>query len=239
MKIEGRNAVFEALVAGTPLDKILASNNSNDLKFNEIINLAKSKKIQIKFVSGDILNKESATSHHQGIIAYASELVYSTIDEIIEFAKSKNEKPFIVILDGIEDPHNFGSIIRVAECMGVHGIIFGKNRACQITETVIKTSAGAINHMKLARVTNINTEIEKLKEKNIWVFALELGGDNLSNFTAPDSVAIVIGSEGNGVSHLTKKLCDGVVSIEMKGKVNSLNASVATGIALYEISKKR
>ena len=143
------------------------------------------------------------------------------------------------ILDGVEDPHNFGSIIRVAECLGVHGIIISKNRACQVTDTVAKVSAGAIEHVKIAKVTNINTEIERLKQQNVWVYACELGGDDLDTADLSGNIAIVMGSEGKGVSNLTRKLCDGVVTMQMYGNVNSLNVSVATGIVLYEAVRKR
>ena len=156
----------------------------------------------------------------------------------MDVAKCKNKNHFILILDGVEDPHNFGSIIRVAECLGVDGIIISKNRACPVNDTVSKVSAGAIEHIKIAKVTNINTEIERLKEKNIWVYACELGGEDLDNANLTGNIAIVMGSEGKGVSALTRKICDGVVSMQMYGKVNSLNVSVATGIVLYEIVRK-
>ena len=161
------------------------------------------------------------------------------VEDILAVAREKGRPHFILILDGIEDPHNFGSIIRVAECLGVDGIIIAKNRACPVTDTVAKVSAGAIEHIKIAKVTNINTEIERLKEENIWVYACELGGDDLDNADLTGNVAIVMGSEGKGVSALTRKLCDGVVTMQMYGKVNSLNVSVATGIVLYETVRKR
>ena len=160
------------------------------------------------------------------------------MEDILNIAKQKNKPNFILILDGIEDPHNFGSIIRVAECLGVDGIIISKNRACPVNDTVSKVSAGAIEHMKIAKVTNINTEIERLKEQNIWVYACELGGIDLDTADLSGNIAIVMGSEGKGVSSLTKKICDGVVSMQMYGHVNSLNVSVATGIILYEIVRR-
>ena len=154
-------------------------------------------------------------------------------------AKNKGTNHFILILDGVEDPHNFGSIIRVAECLGVDGIIISKNRACPVTDTVIKVSAGATQHIKIAKVTNINNEIERLKKENIWVYACELGGEAVEKANLTGDIAIVMGSEGKGVSALTRKLCDGVVSMKMHGKVNSLNVSVATGIILYEVRRKQ
>ena len=237
MKIKGRNAVREALVADTNILKLLASNSSKDRTFSEVINLAKKKGIKIQFVDNKILDKEC--DNNQGLVAYTSDFKYSTVDEILDVAKERNEQHFILILDGIEDPHNFGSIIRVAECLGVHGIIISKNRACPVSDTVAKVSAGAIEHIKIAKVTNINNEIENLKEKNIWVYACELGGEDLDHADLSGNIAIVMGSEGKGVSALTRKLCDGVVTMAMHGKVNSLNVSVATGIVLYEAVRKR
>ena len=235
MKIKGRNAVREALNSDSNILKILASNNSKDKTFVDIINLAKRKGVKIQFVDIKILDREG--QNHQGLIAETSDFRYSTVDEIIENKKGKNN--FILILDGVEDPHNFGSIIRVAECLGVDGIIISKNRACPVNDTVAKVSAGAIEHMKIAKVTNINTEIERLKQKNIWIYACELGGEDLDNADLSGNIAIVMGSEGKGVSALTRKLCDGVVTMQMYGKVNSLNVSVATGIVLYEAVRKR
>lgn len=239
MKIEGRNAVREALINNATISKIIASNNSNDKVFQDIIDLAKSKKIKIQFVDKDVLNKESITSHHQGLVAVTEEFKYCELDDIIKYANDNNVPPYILVLDGIEDPHNFGSIIRVCECMGVSGIVIGKNRCCSVNETVVKTSAGATEYMRIAKVTNIHDAIKYLKEQNIWVYACELGGSDLTKTNLTGSVAIVIGSEGFGVGDLTKKLCDGIVTIPMYGKVNSLNASVATGMVLYEVTKQR
>lgn len=238
MKVEGRNAVSELLKSDTRVDRLLVKEDG-DKTLSQIIQMARKKGVSVRFLKNDALDRESTTQHHQGVIAICDEYKYYTVKDIIETAKERNEAPFIVILDGIEDPHNFGSIIRVCECMGVHGIIFGKNRACGITETVLKTSAGAANHVKIAKVTNINQEIEELKKQGVWVYACELGGEDLSKSRLDGSIAIVIGSEGNGVSVLTKKLCDGIVTIPMKGQVNSLNASVATGIILWEVAKNR
>ena len=239
MKIEGRNAVRETLLSGTPIDKLLASNNSKDKVFNEIIAIAKQNKVKIQFVSNEILNRESITHHHQGLIAITEEFKYTGVEDILNLAQDKNESPFILILDGVEDPHNLGSIIRVCDCLGVHGVVISKNRACGVNETVIKTSAGATNYVKVAKVTNINDTIKDLKEKGVWVYACELGGQDIAKTDLTGSVAIVMGSEGKGVSALTKKLCDGIFTIDMVGKVNSLNVSVATGIALYEAYTQR
>lgn len=237
MRVKGRNAVREALNSNVNIIKIMASRSSKDRVFEELISLANSKRIKVQFVDNKVLDSEC--DNHQGIIAITSDYEYSTVDDILAVAKEKNEPNFILILDGIEDPHNFGSIIRVAECLGVHGIIISKNRACPVTDTVSKVSAGAIEHVKIAKVTNINTEIERLKKLGVWVYACELGGEDLDKSDLSGNIAMVMGSEGKGVSRLTRELCDGVVTMEMKGKVNSLNVSVATGIVLYEAVRKR
>ena len=237
MKIKGRNAIREALSSGTNIIKLMASNSSRDKVFNELIADAKRLGVKVQFVDNKLLDREC--DNHQGLVAITSDFEYSSVEDILDVARQKNEPNFILILDGVEDPHNFGSIIRVAECLGVHGIIISKNRACPVTDTVSKVSAGAIQHVKIAKVTNINTEIERLKEQNVWVYACELGGEDLDKANLSGNIAIVMGSEGKGVSALTRKLCDGVVTMEMHGKVNSLNVSVATGIVLYETVRKR
>lgn len=236
MKIKGRNAVREALMSDVNILKIMAS-NSKDKVLLDLINLARRKGVKVQILDNKILDKEC--ENNQGIIAETTEFKYSSVDEILEIGNKSGRGNFILILDGVEDPHNFGSIIRVAECLGVDGIIISKNRACPINDTVAKVSAGAIEHIKVAKVTNINTEIERLKEKNIWVYACELGGEDLDNEDLTGNIAIVMGSEGKGVSSLTRKICDGVVTMKMYGKVNSLNVSVATGIVLYECVRKR
>lgn len=237
MKVKGRNAVREAIVSDTNIIKILASKTAKDKVFNDIINMAGRKKIKVQFVDNKVLDAEC--DNNQGIIAITSDFQYCTVDDILAVARDKGRENFILILDGVEDPHNFGSIIRVAECLGVDGIIISKNRACPVTDTVAKVSAGAIEHMKIAKVTNINTEIERLKKEGVWVYACELGGDDLDTANLTGNIAIVMGSEGKGVSRLTRELCDGVVTMQMYGKVNSLNVSVATGIVLYEAVRKR
>jgi len=239
MKIEGRNAVRETILAGKHIAKLFASNNSRDKVFNEIISLAKERKIKIQFVGGDVLDRESVTKHHQGLVAVVEDFNYCSVDAILDYAKLSNQPPFILILDGVEDPHNLGSIIRVSECLGVHGIVISKNRACGVNETVIKTSAGATNYVNVAKVTNINDTIRYLKEQGVWVYACELGGSDIDKTDLTGPLAIVMGSEGFGVSAITKKLCDGIFTIDMVGKVNSLNVSVATGIALYEAFNQR
>ena len=239
MKIEGRNAVREALLSGTTIEKIMASNSSKDKVFNDIIALAKQNHVKLQFVSNDVLDRDSVTKKHQGLIAIVEEFKYCDVDDILSADKENGKEPFILILDGVEDPHNLGSIIRVCECLGVSGVVIPKNRACGINETVIKTSASATNYVKVAKVTNLNDTIKYLQNNGVWVYACELGGQEISQTNLTGPIAIVMGSEGFGVSALTKKLCDGIFTIDMVGKVNSLNVSVATGIALYESFKQR
>lgn len=239
MKVEGRNAVRELVLNGTTIDRVLIQNNLHDAVISDLVDLCKSRKIRFQFVNSNILNNESVTKHHQGVIAYTSEFKYSATEDILDYAKEKGEDPFILILDGIEDPHNLGSILRNCDCLGVHGVIIEKTRACQVNETVIKTSAGATSYVKVARVANINNEIEKLKKQNVWVYACELGGETLTKANLTGPIAIVIGSEGRGTGKLTLKTCDGTVTIPQYGKINSLNASVATGIILYEVRRQR
>lgn len=235
MIISGKNSVTEALRAGNSVNKIQILKNGRG--YEEIIELAKDKKIRFEFVDKQVLDKQS--SFHQGVVADIVDFEYSEVEDILELAALKEEDPFIVILDGIEDPHNFGAIIRSAECSGVHGIIIAKHRAVPVNDTVVKTSAGAISNMKIARVSNINQTIDFLKNQNVWVYACESRGESIYKTNLKGSLALVIGSEGQGVSRLTTEKCDGIVSLPLLGKVNSLNASVACGIALYEAIRQR
>lgn len=238
MLIEGRNSVREAIKNNITINKLYIDKSFSSRK-DDIINEAFNKKIKVEFLPKTILDKKSKTQKHQGFIADAVDFNYSTVEEIIEKAQNKNEKPFIVILDGIEDPHNFGAIIRSCECAGVHGIIIPKNRNAQVNETVIKTSAGAIANMLIAKVTNIKDAITFLKEKDIWVYAAEAEGTNIYRQNLNTNIAIVIGSEGHGVRPIVKSHCDGIISLPLRGSVNSLNASVACGIIVFEILKQR
>ncbi len=239
MKIEGRNAVREALQSDTTILKLMIANTANDKVVKEIMDLAKRKGVKYQFVDPQVLKKASATGKHQGVIAETSSYQYFDVQDILDSAKEKNKDPFILILDGIEDPHNLGSILRVCECMGVDGVVISKNRAVGVNETVIKVSAGATSYVKVACVTNIHQTMEQLKQKGIFIYACELGGEDIgkSNLTGP--IAIVVGSEGKGMSQLTKKIADQVITIPMFGKVNSLNASVSAGMVLYEAMMQR
>ena len=238
--VEGRNAVTELLKSEKDINKIFVQRGEKHGSINQIISLAKSKKIVIVEVDKSKLDLMSQTKNHQGIIAVVPPFEYSDIDEILEYAKSKNEDPFIVILDGIEDVHNLGSIIRTAETAGVHGIIIPKRRGALVNATVSKTSAGAVQYMKIARVNNLNDSIKELKDKGLWIDGTDMDAKNYyyeEKLLGP--IALVIGSEGFGMSNLVKKNCDVLIKIPMKGKVTSLNASVSAGITMYEVVKQR
>lgn len=238
--IEGRNAVIEALKSDRTIEQVLISSGEGHGSINVIYALAKEKGIVIKEVDRRKLDQLSVTGSHQGVIAYVTPYKYCEIDDILNYAKEKSEDPFIIILDEIEDPHNFGSIVRTAEVCGAHGIIIPKRRNVGVTPTVYKTSAGAVEYMKISKVTNINVAIDTLKKKGIWIYGAHMEGKNYcfqSNFAGP--VALVIGSEGKGISKLTKEKCDVLVKIPMKGNITSLNASVAAGIIMYEILKQK
>lgn len=234
MKIEGRNAVAEAVNSNTTIDRLVVEKGLKDVGANKIIEQAKSRGIKIFFRDKQTLDRESANGRHQGFIAEITDFKYSELDDILNYAKSKGEDPFIVILDGVEDPHNLGSVIRVAECAGVHGVIIPRHRAVSVNETVIKVSAGAAAHMKVCKVTNINDTIDDLKKHNIWVYGADMDGQDLYQTNLKGAIAIVVGGEGSGIKKLTLQKCDAVVKIPMSGQVNSLNASVAAGIVVYE-----
>lgn len=236
MKYEGRNAVKELLESGKNVDKILVQNSAD---VGEIVKQARNLGIKVQFVEKRALDEQSETRKHQGIIGFASDFAYSSVEEIVALAKKKGEHLLVLLLDGIEDPHNLGSILRAAECSGAHGVIIPKNRAVSVTETVIRVSSGASEHIKVARVTNINQTIEELKKRGVFIFATEMKGGVMYDTDLTGDVGIVIGSEGSGVSTLAKKLSDGIISIPMLGKINSLNASVSTGIVLFEVVRQR
>lgn len=238
MLIEGKNAVRQAIDADTTINKIFIDKNYASRK-DEIIALASKHRIKIEFLPKNVLDGRSKTNHHQGYIAETVDFKYSSVEDILKVAEERNEMPFIVLLDGIEDPHNFGAIIRSCECGGVHGIIIPKNRACGVNETVIRTSTGAISEMKIAKVTNLKEAIEQLKKVGVWVFAGEIGGENIYSKNLNLPIGIVIGSEGFGIKKTIQSACDGVITLPLKGKVNSLNASVACGIMVFEVLRQR
>lgn len=239
-QVEGRNAVLELLESDRDINKIFISDGEKHGSINKIIALAKEKKVIINEVSKTKLNQMSQTENNQGVIAIVPPFNYCEIEDILDLAKDRNEKPFVLILDGIEDPHNLGSIIRTAETAGVHGIIIPKRRAANVNSTVAKVSAGAVEYMKIARVNNINDAINTLKENDIWICGTDMNTDKYyydEDFTG--GIGIVIGSEGYGMSRLVKENCDFLVKIPMKGKITSLNASVSAGIVMYEVVKQR
>ncbi len=236
--LEGRNPITEALKADRDIDKILFSGVDGSIK--KILGMAKDKGIPTVKADRKKLDELSETGNHQGVIAYVSAHRYYSVEEILEFAKSKGESPFIVVLDEIEDPHNLGSIMRSAEGAGVHGIIIPKRHSVGLNSTVAKTSAGAVEYMRVAKVSNIASTIEKLKKEGIWFYATHQ--DATMGYDEADysgGVGIVIGSEGKGVSRIVAEKCDFLISIPMKGKINSLNASVAAGIIIYNVINKK
>ena len=239
-QVEGRNAVLELLESGRDINKILVANGEKHGSIHKILAIAKERKIIVTEMERNKLNQIAQTPNNQGVIAIVPPYDYCKVEDILEEAKRKNEMPFILILDGIEDPHNLGSIIRTAETAGVHGIIIPKRRAASVNSTVSKVSAGAVEYMKIARVNNINETIKFLKQNDIWICGTDM--DTNTIYTKQDykmPIAIVIGSEGFGMSRLVKENCDFLVKIPMKGKITSLNASVSAGIIMYEVVKNR
>ena len=239
-QVEGRNAVLELLESGRDINKILVTNGEKHGSIHKILAIAKERKIIVTEMERNKLNQIAQTPNNQGVIAIVPPYDYCEVEDILEEAKRKDEMPFILILDGIEDPHNLGSIIRTAETAGVHGIIIPKRRAASVNSTVSKVSAGAVEYMKIARVNNINETIRYLKEQDVWICGTDM--DTNTIYTKQDykmPIAIVIGSEGFGMSRLVKENCDFLVKIPMKGKITSLNASVSAGIIMYEVVKNR
>lgn len=237
--IAGRNPVSEAIRSSRPIDKILVARGEKSGAVVGILAKARDKKIPIKEVDRTKLDYISGGAAHQGIIAFAAVKEYSTVEEILEYAQSRGEAPFIIVLNEVEDPHNLGAIIRTAECAGAHGVIVPKRRSASLSYTVGKASAGAVEYMRVARVTNIAKLIDELKEKGVWVFGADMNGTDYTECDFSGACAIVIGNEGKGISRLVREKCDVIVSLPMKGKINSLNASVAAGILIYNALKYR
>lgn len=238
--IEGRNPILEAFDSKLTIEKLLVSKGESQGSIIKIISMARERNIPIIEVDRRKLDAMSNTQRHQGVIAYVTPYRYQELPDILKIAEDRGEKLFVLILDEIEDPHNLGSIIRTAELSGVHGVIIPKRRSVGVNSTVYKTSVGAVNHMAIARVTNLSRTIDELKEEGVFVYGADMKGESLSyNTNFSGGVALVIGNEGKGLSRLVKDKCDGTVSIPMVGKVNSLNASVAAGILMYEVMKTR
>lgn len=237
MKTEGRNAVLELIGAGKNIDKILMEKGGKG-SLSVIFAEARNRGIRVQYVDKSVLDKESETGRHQGVIALTTDYEYFDIDEII--AEKRDEKGgFVILCDGVEDVHNLGSILRVAECAGADGVVITKAGCAPVNESVIRISAGAAEHVKVARVSNLRVAIDALKKNGYWLYALEAGGEDIYSQDFTGNVALVIGGEDCGVRKITRSLCDKIVSLPLKGNVNSLNASVALGIAAYEVLRQR
>ena len=237
--IEGRNAVLEAFRSGKTIDKLLILNGCQDGPVKSIIREAKKQDTLIQYVEKERLNQLGGTGKHQGVIAYAAAYEYAEVEDILAAARAKNEPPFIILLDNIEDPHNLGAIIRTANLAGAHGVIIPKRRAAGLTATVAKASAGAINYTPVAKVTNLTRTMEELKKKGMWFVCADMDGEQMYRLNLTGPMGLVIGSEGEGVSRLVKENCDFIAAIPMRGDIDSLNASVAAGVLAYEIVRQR
>lgn len=237
--IEGRNAVLEAFRSGRTIDKLFVLDGCQDGPVRTIVREAKKHDTIINFVGKERLSQLTQTGKHQGVIAYAAAYAYSEIDDMLKLAEERGEDPFLILLDGIEDPHNLGAIIRTANIAGAHGVIIPKRRAASLTATVAKTSAGALNYTPVAKVTNLVKTMEELKEKGLWFACADMDGEPMYGLNLTGPIGLVIGSEGEGVSRLVKENCDFTAAIPMKGEITSLNASVACGILAYEVVRQR
>ena len=238
-KIEGRNAVLEAFRAGKTIDKVYILDGCQDGPVRTIVREAKKHDTILNFVSKERLDQLSETGKYQGVIAVAAAYHYAEVEDLLERAAQKGEPPFLILLDNIEDPHNLGAIIRTANLAGAHGVIIPKRRAAGLTPTVAKASAGAINYTPVAKVTNLSNTIKELKEAGMWFVCADMGGTDMYDLNLTGPIGLVIGNEGDGVSKLVKEQCDMIASIPMKGDIDSLNASVATGVLAYEIVRQR
>lgn len=237
--IEGRNAVLEAFRSGKPIDRLFVLDGCQDGPVKTIVREAKKRDTVISFVSRERLDSMSETGHHQGVMAYAAAYEYAQVEDMLKAAEEKGESPFLFLLDGIEDPHNLGAIIRTANLAGAHGVIIPKRRAVGLTATVARTSAGALNYTPVAKVTNLAAEIEELKKKGMWFVCADMGGESMYRLNLTGPIGLVIGNEGDGVSRLVKEACDMTAAIPMHGDIDSLNASVAAGVLAYEIVRQR
>ena len=239
LKIEGRNAVLEAFRSGKPIDKLFVLDGCMDGPVRTILREAKKHDTVVNYVERERLDQLSETKKHQGVIAMAAAYEYATVEEILAKAEEKGEPPFVILLDGIEDPHNLGAIIRTANLAGAHGVVIPKRRAVGLTATVARVSAGALNYTPVAKVTNIGKTIEELKAEGMWFVCADMDGEMMYTLDLKGPIGLVIGNEGEGVSRLVKEKCDFVASIPMKGDIDSLNASVAAGVLAFEIVRQR
>ena len=239
LTIEGRNAVLEAFRSGKTIDRLFVLDGCQDGPVKSITREARKQDTIINYVSKERLDQLSETGKHQGVLAYAAAYKYAQVEDMLRAAEEKGEPPFLFLLDGIEDPHNLGAIIRTANLAGAHGVIIPKRRAVGLTSTVAKVSAGALNYTPVARVTNLSRTIDELKDKGMWFVCGDMGGELMYDLNLTGSIGLIIGNEGNGVSRLVKEKCDYIASIPMKGDIDSLNASVATGVLAFEIVRQR
>ncbi|MDR2044463.1 MAG: 23S rRNA (guanosine(2251)-2'-O)-methyltransferase RlmB [Clostridium sp.] len=237
--IEGRNAVLEAYRAGRTIDKLFLLDGCQDGPMTTIKREARKHGTLMKFVTKERLDQLSETGKHQGVVAYGAAYSYAEVEDMLRAARDKGEPPFLILLDNIEDPHNLGAILRTADSAGVHGVVIPKNRAVGLTATVAKTSAGALNHVPVAKVTNLSQTIEELKKQGLWFVCGDMGGTEMYRLDFKGPIGLVIGGEGEGVGRLVKAKCDMAAAIPGKGKIGSLNASVAAGILAYEIVRQR
>ncbi|MCI8300236.1 MAG: 23S rRNA (guanosine(2251)-2'-O)-methyltransferase RlmB [Lachnospiraceae bacterium] len=239
LTIEGRNAVLEAFRSGKTIDKLFVLDGCQDGPVRSIVREAKKHDTILNYVTKERLDQLSETKKHQGVIAFAAAYEYARVEDLLKAAEQKNEPPFLILLDNIEDPHNLGAIIRTANLAGAHGVIIPKRRAAGLTATVAKTSAGALNYTPVAKVTNLSQTIRELKEQGIWFVCADMDGTVMYQLDLKGPIGLVIGSEGEGVSKLVKETCDFTASIPMAGEIDSLNASVAAGVLAYEIVRQR
>lgn len=237
--IEGRNAVLEAFRSGKPVDRLYVLDRCQDGPVRTIVREAKKQDTVLKFVEKERLNQLSETGKHQGVIAFTAAYEYAEVSDMLKLARERNEDPFLFLLDGIEDPHNLGAIIRTANLAGAHGVIIPKHRAAGLTAAVARASAGAVNYTPVARVTNLKRTMEELKKEGLWFVCADMGGELMYRLNLKGPVGLVIGNEGEGVGRLVKEACDFTASIPMKGDIDSLNASVAAGVLAYEIVRQR
>ena len=235
----GRNAVRELLASGRDIDKIYVSSGEREGSIKLLVATAIERKIPVTEVERAKLDALSAGGAHQGIVAIAPMHSYCAVDEILEYAKSRGEAPFIVLLDGVEDPHNLGAILRNADAAGAHGVIIPKRRSATLTATVGKASAGAIEHVRVAKVTNLSSTLDELREKGLWAYGADMDGGEYYSTDFSGGVVLVLGSEGSGISRLVREKCDFIVSIPMYGKVNSMNVSCAGAVLLSEVARQR
>lgn len=239
MRIYGKNPVLEALKSEVTVNKLTVDKNAKDAVSNQILSLARENGVKIEFVDRFILDKKAEGKPTQGFLAEIVEFVYSDVEDMLALAKEKGEDVFILLLDGVEDPHNLGAVVRTAECMGAHGVVIPKDRAAAVNDVVLKTSAGAAHSMKIARVTNLGRTMEWLKENGVWVYGVELGGQDIVQTDLKGNIALVLGSEGKGIAKHVKEKCDHLIALPTLGKINSLNVSVACGMACYEAVRQR